>query len=148
MKPFGLQTVLDYRKRLEDAAQHKLVEARNVYVQIQKRFQTEERKLRDTLAERQRKEEEGISITELIRYEDHVERLERNLVAIRKTLQEKEHLVREAQAHLMKKAQEKQILEKLKESQNNAWRRYLDKKEALMLDEIAIIRHGREDHDL
>jgi len=147
VKPFGLQTVLDYRKRLEDSAQHKLNEAKSTHKKIEEKFISEKQRLAATLAERNRREQEGIDITELIRYEEHVVILESNLVAIEKTLQEKALLVKQAQEHLLKKAQEKQVLEKLKEKQNLAWRNYLNKKEALMLDEIAIIRHEREEHE-
>lgn len=148
MKPFGLQTVLDYRKRLEDAAQHKLNEAKSVHKQIEEKYLLEKQRLETILLERSHREKEGIEITDLIRYEEHAERLEANLVAIEKTLHEKALLIKQAQEHLLRKAKERQILEKLKERQNLSWRNYLNKKEALMLDEIAIIRHEREDHEL
>jgi len=147
VKPFGLQTVLDYRKRLEDSAQHKLIEAKTVYRKIEEKYILEQQRLTETLAERDRREQEGINIMELIRYEEHTERLTANIEAISKTLQEKALLVKQAQEHLLKRAREKQVLEKLKEKQNHDWRNYLDKKEALMLDEIAIIRHEREDNE-
>ena len=41
----------------------------------------------------------------------------------------------------MMKRRMEQIMERLKEHQNSAWRKYLDKKEAAMLDEIAIIKY-------
>jgi len=147
VKPFGLQTVLDYRKRLEDSAQHKLIEAKTVYRKIEEKYLLEQQRLAENLAERDRREQEGINIMELIRYEEHTERLTANIEAIGKTLQEKALLVKQAQEHLLKRAREKQVLEKLKEKQNLAWRNYLEKNEALMLDEIAIIRHEREDHE-
>ena len=41
MKPFSLQTVLDYRKRLEDIGQHRLVEAKNIEEIIRKKLHDE-----------------------------------------------------------------------------------------------------------
>jgi len=43
----------------------------------------------------------------------------------------------------MKKAKDRQVMEKLKERQNADWQQYLNKKEAAMLDEIAIIFHNK-----
>ena len=44
---------------------------------------------------------------------------------------------------LLKRSKEKQAMEKLKEKQNAAYRYYLNKKEAALLDEIAIIYHDK-----
>jgi flagellar FliJ protein len=44
---------------------------------------------------------------------------------------------------LIKRSKERKVMEKLKTRQNQAWRAHLDKKEAAMLDEIAVIFHER-----
>lgn len=144
MKPFGLQTVLDYRKRLEDTAQHRLFEARKVYETIQAKLAAEKELYLSLLQTKEQMERKGIEITELIRYEDKIESVQTNIGAIKKNLAEKEKLVDQAQQLLLHRSKERQIMERLKEEQNRAWKNYLDKKEAAMLDEIAIIRHDSD----
>ena len=115
MKPFSLHTVLKHRKRLEDTARQKLIDARSVLQKIEERFLNEQQHLEATRGEQKRKEEEGIEVMELIRYEDHVQRLESNLAAIEKMLHEKAELVKQAQSQNLKPTQERQVLDKLKE---------------------------------
>ena len=145
MKPFNLQTVLDYRKRLEDIAKSRLIDARKIFHTVQEKYTSQKNILDQTLMTFDKLQREGIDIVELIRYEDHLEQLRENLKAIEKTLQEKQHTVAIEQENLTRRAKERQIMEKLKVNQNNAWQAYLNKKEAAMLDEIAIIRHDRQE---
>ncbi|MCP4343725.1 MAG: flagellar export protein FliJ [Desulfobulbaceae bacterium] len=141
MKPFTLQTVLDYRKRLEDIAQHRLIEAKNVEEIIKKKLNDEINALELFINETEALQAQGIGITELIRYEERISAQKHNLLAIKKNLSEKSELVLKEQQHLLLRSKERQIMERLKETQNLAWKGYLDKKEAAMLDEIATTRH-------
>ena len=141
MKPFTLQTVLDYRKRLEDIAQHRLIEAKKVQETIKKKLDDEVSSLTLFINESESLQAKGIGITELIRYEERITAQKHNIQAIKKNLSEKSELVRKEQQHLIYRSKERQIMERLKETQNIAWKGYLDKKEAAMLDEIATTRH-------
>lgn len=141
MKPFNLQTVLDYRKRLEDIAQHRLIEAKNVEEIIKKKLNDEINALELFINETEALQAQGIGITELIRYEERISAQKHNILAIKKNLSEKSELVLKEQQHLLLRCKERQIMERLKETQNLAWKGYLDKKEAAMLDEIATTRH-------
>ena len=141
MKPFTLQTVLDYRKRLEDVAQHRLIEAKKIQSTIEKKLSDETDILTQFINEAEILQTEGIGITELIRYEERIAAQKHNLTAIKKNLSEKSDLVRKEHHNLTHRSKERQIMERLKETQNKAWLRYLDKKEAAMLDEIATTRH-------
>lgn len=141
MKPFNLQTVLDYRKRLEDIAQHRLIEAKNVEEIIKKKLNDEINALELFINETEVLQAQGIGITELIRYEERISAQKHNILAIKKNLSEKSELVLKEQQHLLLRCKERQIMERLKETQNLAWKGYLDKKEAAMLDEIATTRH-------
>jgi flagellar FliJ protein len=144
MKPFSLQTVLDYRKRLEDIARHRLLEAKNVRQAVEKKLTDEVEALALFIDETERMQAEGIGITELIRNEDSITRRKNNIQAIKKNLTEKTELVRKEQENLIGRRKERQIMEQLKETQNSAWQGYLNKKEAAMLDEIATTRHGAD----
>lgn len=141
MKPFTLENVLAYRKRLEDIAQNRFFEAQKVHQQVEQKLVEE----RDVLAELSRRSEhlqaEGVGITELIRYEERILQVQANVKAIAKTLAEKAEIVFRERQNLINRAKERQIMERLKEQQNKAWAAYLEKKETIMLDEIAILRH-------
>jgi flagellar FliJ protein len=144
MKPFSLENVLAYRKRLEDIAQHRFFEARKVQQQVEQKL-AEEKKILHELSQRsERLQSEGVIITELIRYEERILQVKANVKAISKTLAEKAEIALREHQNLINRAKERQIMERLKERQNKAWATFLDKKETAILDEIAILRHDSE----
>jgi flagellar protein FliJ len=146
MKPFTLENVLAYRKRLEDIAQHKLSAAKKVHRQVEQKLNEEKELLAKLSGCSEQLQNEGVIITELIRYEERILQVKANTQAIAKTLDEKKEIVLHEHQNLIKKAKERQILERLKDRQNKAWAAFLEKKETTMLDEIAILRHDREKH--
>ncbi|GAB6192674.1 flagellar export protein FliJ [Desulfocastanea catecholica] len=141
MKPFSLQTVLDYRKRLEDIAQYRLMEAKTIQETIQKKLNEELHALALFIDEIEKLQAEGIDITELMRFEERITARKSNIQAIRRNLTEKSALVKKEQQNLIDRSRERQIMDQLKDTQNKAWKVYLNKKEAAMLDEIATSRH-------
>lgn len=143
MKPFSLETVLDYRKRLEDIAKNRLFEAQKAKRMVQERLTAEEQAYSELIETLDRRQFEGIDILDLIRYVDQIQFSQNRIVAIKKTLAEKNALVVEEREQLILRSKERKIMEKLKEKQNQAWREYLNKKEAALLDEIAIIFHDK-----
>jgi len=143
MKPFSLDTVLNYRKRLEDIAKNRLFEAQSEQHAVQEKLTQEETSYTDLLNTLERLQAEGIEILELIRYEDQILFTKNRIVAIKKTLAEKISRVVAERDHLIQRSKERKIMEKLKEKQNASWREHLDKKEAALLDEIAIIFHEK-----
>jgi len=144
MKPFTMQAVLDYRLRLEEIAQHRLIEAKKIQENIKTMLADEITALRQFIDESERLQAEGIGITELIRHEERITAQKLNIQAIKKNLAEKSSIVSKEQQHLLHRSRERQIMEQLKESQNKAWKAYLNKKEMAMLDEIATTRHESE----
>lgn len=141
MKPFSLQTVLDYRKRLEDIAQHRFIEAKNVRATIEKKLNEEIDALALFVDESEKLQAEGIGITELVRFEERIAAQAANIQAIKKKLTEKSALVKKEQQNLINRSKERQIMDQLKDTQNRAWQVHVNKKEAAMLDEIATSRH-------
>lgn len=144
MKPFSLDTVLKFRKSQEDLAQRRLFEARTNRDLVQQKLLSEQSKLTDLVSLTERLQIDGINITELILHEQRILHLKTNLQAIEKKLTEKKDLFEKEMQNLVHRSKERQIMERLKTHQNAAWRQYLDKKEAAMLDEIAIMRHDSE----
>ena len=144
MKPFQLDTVLDHRKRLEDIAAGRLFTAQKEKKIIKEKLYTENRKLDSLIRKAEELQSKTIPILDLINYENQISFLKNNILAITKKLQEKSKTLRQERQKLIEKSKERQIMESLKEQQNRLWRQYLDKKEAAMLDEIAIVRYDGE----
>jgi flagellar FliJ protein len=143
MKPFALDTVLSYRQRLEDIAKNNLAEARRAEDETQVLLAEQQESYRALVATIERIQQQGVNILELISHEEHLVYIKNGITELEKELKNKrEHVVR-VRNDLMKKARDRQVMEKLKERQNADWRQFLNKKEAAMLDEIAIIHHNK-----
>lgn len=141
MKPFGLDAVLDYRKRLEELAQQRFFQAQKIRDTIELKLTAEQQLLSQLISTVAQKQKEGIDIMELIFFEERITYVQNNVRSIETTLAEKTENVRKEHERLVQRSKDRQIMEKLKKQQNNAWQKYLDKKEAAMLDEIAVIKH-------
>ena len=144
MKPFTLENVLAYRKRLEDIAHHRFLEAKTVHRRVEEKLAEENTILAELAGRSDHLQSEGVSITELIRYEERILQVKANARAITKTLAEKAEIVLREHQNLINRVKERQIMDRLKERQNKAWTAFLDKKDTAMLDEIAILRHDSE----
>ncbi len=141
MKPFSLDTVLNFRKRRMDEAARRLTKATQTRDAVALKLQEKENVYKKLLREIDDKRQQGITIELLIMYEDQALFLKKETLAISKTLEEKEQIVINEKNNLIFCAREHKIMSQLKEKQNNAWRQYLKKEETRQLDEIAVIRH-------
>ncbi len=142
-KPFTLDTVLKVRKREEDFSRQTFMQA----LEQQQKVENDLLILKDhqnkTILILEQKQQEGILAVELGRFEKKIEYTYKQIETQMQLLQEKKEIVIKKRKILIKKSQEHNILEKLKEQQNKAWARHIEKKEAAMLDEIAILHHDR-----
>ncbi len=141
MKPFNLDTVLDYRKRLEDIAIHRLAEAKRQEKIIQQKLDEDNRHLAALIKETEQLQNKTISILDLINFENRILFLKKNIHSVKTKLQEKSENRNRMQENLVEKSRNRQIMASLKDQQNRSWKKHLDKKEVAMLDEIATIRH-------
>ncbi len=141
MKPFQLDTVLDHRKRLEDIAANRLFEARRQKTLVQKKLQEEDKNLETLINKTEALQGKTIPILDLINHENQIHYMKNNILAIKKNLRGKTEQMQKEQQNLIQRSKDRQIMMSLKEQQNRSWKQYLDKKEASMLDEIAIVRH-------
>lgn len=146
-KPFTLDIVLNYRKRLEDLAKNRFFEAKKIHAIIQEKLDCEKNNLTTTILECEELQTNGVEITKLILFEEKISATQNNIIAIEKNVQEKEKLVAQEKTNLLQRSREYQVMDRLKIDQNASWRQYLDKKEAAMLDEVAIMRHGKNPLD-
>lgn len=143
MQPFKLDTVLDFRQRLEDIAKNTLAEARQMESAVQVQLENQQTSYASLVETIDRVQAEGVDIYELIRLEEHLVFIKNRITELKIQLAKRKQQVTVCQNKLLTKSRERQVMEKLKEKQNTAWKQYLNKKEAAMLDEIAIIYHNK-----
>ncbi len=144
LKPFTLDSVLNFRKLQENLAQEQLVQATRAAESVAKNLEAaklEQKHLILTLEEKQKK---GLLVLEQARFEERIQYGRTQIQLLKNALAEKNRIAQKKRNNLIKKSKEFKILDTLKEQQNKAWKDYLEKKEATMLDEIAILHHDRK----
>ncbi|PID77214.1 MAG: flagellar export protein FliJ [Deltaproteobacteria bacterium] len=143
MKPFNLDSVLKYRHQLENQAQSNFFAAKEQEALAKKRVQEMVSQYNNLLAERDKLQNKAVSIMDVIQLENKIAHAKQQISKLKDELQKKAAQSRKAGQQLVARSRERQAMEKLKEKQNQRWRKYLDKKEAAMLDEIAILKHKK-----
>lgn len=138
MGKFKLQTVLDYRERLESLAQQEHAAAQQKECALLDRLaekRLELTKLHEEFEEQQRL---GVSPQEFVLYTNHIE----HTLAVLASLVEEWEAARDElecrRLALCKASQERQLLEKLKEKNRLDEQAQMRHKEAVQLDEIAV----------
>jgi flagellar protein FliJ len=144
MKPFTLDTVLRHRKTLEEQAIFQLVKAREEEKNAQAQLDQEFDILKNLLSSLEKKQQQGIEITELARFEQRIILVEKQVNTLQTLLKKHQEHVRKAHELLITRSRERKIMETLQQKQNKAWQQYLNKQETTALDEIAVIFHNRE----
>ncbi len=143
MKPFTLHAVLKYRHQLEDQALQGLAQAMEVETRLRQAFNQVKEELAELYHDLQRDKEQGTTVDRLILFDQRID-LVKTQVAERRTALEKQQLqVNKRRQQLLKASKDRKVIEKLKEQQNAAYKHHLDKLEAGMLDEIAVLSHER-----
>ena len=143
MKPFSMEPVLRYRKQLEDEARQKLFISRKKETEISSQLEAAQQVIANLYADQEREKTEGTTSDRLLLYENRI-LLERKRVAeLREKLSRQQEEVARRRRRLLNAGQKKKGLEKLKEKQNMAYKRFREQQEAAMLDEIAVLRHDR-----
>ena len=143
MKPFSLHAVLKYRHQLEDQALQSLAQALEVETLLRQALHQVEEELAELYQDLQRDKEQGTTVDRLILFDQRID-LVKTQVAERRTALEKQQLqVNKRRQQLLKASKDRKVIEKLKEQQNAAYKHHLDKLEAGMLDEIAVLSHER-----
>ena len=143
MKPFSLDTVLNYRVQLEKIAKNRLYAADKKRAEVFLQVQQKETGCNTLINDLGRLQSQGIEVLEMIRYEERISVEKSELETLKKILIEKEANVLRERENTIKRSKERKVMEKLKEKQNATWQQYLNKKEAALLDEIAVIFHER-----
>ena len=142
--PFALNSVLKFRKRQENLAQEQFIQARIAAESAEKELNTAKIEQENLIHALETEQEKGLFVQDLARFEDRIQYGKRQIQLLRKNVQKKNDITQRKRKHLIEKSKEFKTLDSLKEQQNKIWNDYLEKQEAAMLDEIAILHHDRK----
>jgi flagellar FliJ protein len=142
MKPFRLQSVLDYRKQIENMAQKSLLmclEQKHLLILKKEEEQKKLQKLYDGFQESKHK---GMLITEINLYVECIGCKKNQIQDIIRQLDRLEQKIKEKQKQLVHARQEKKTLEILKENRKNVEEQRQKRLENVFLDEVAMLCFG------
>lgn len=142
MKPFKLQSVLDYRKRIEKMAQKSLL----FYLEKQSALDAEKQKRQKELLklsdELQSAEQKGTFLPEVMLYEKCIQDKKRGVEEIARKLEGLSSEINCKKEELIKARLEKRTLEILKEKNEEKEKRKQRHRENAFSDEAAILGLG------
>ena len=144
MKPFTMHAVLKYRRQLEDSARQALAQAMEIEARLQKMLLQTEKELTGLYADLQQDQEQGTTVDRLRLFDTRIDLVRNELEAQRTKLIEQQQQVAQRRQMLVKRSKDRKIIEKVRDQQNAAYARFLEKKEMTMLDEIAVLSHERK----
>jgi len=144
VKPFTMHAVLKYRRQLEDSARQTLAQAMEIEARLQKMLQQTEKELTGLYADLQQDQEQGTTVDRLRLFDTRIDLVRNELEAQRTKLIEQQQQVAQRRQMLVKRSKDRKIIEKVRDQQNAAYARFLEKKEMTMLDEIAVLSHERK----
>jgi len=141
---FKLQSVLNYRQSLEDQAQQILTASLQRQKDLEEQLTVQQQVLSSADSELKQRQQEGMGIAEIDLYESQIGHCHRTIKELRQRLQRLEQRIRKEREELLHAARERQVLEKLKDKQEAAYRQELSRQERVMLDEISLQNKGKK----
>jgi flagellar FliJ protein len=143
MNGFKLEPVLRYRSSVEDTLRRVLAEKRE-------RLNAEKEGLETLVARRQghlrelgEKLKSGLGVSENFLYIDYLGRMDDEMVIRKKAVYAAEEAAEIERGRLIEAVRQRKTLERLKEKHMDACEKKILKKEASLLDEIAVNRFNR-----
>ncbi|WP_457573020.1 flagellar export protein FliJ [Desulfolithobacter sp.] len=144
MKPFSMEPVLKYRQQREDRARQRFIAAQKEEASQRQELERVEEVLRSLFGELEKERRRGTTPDMLALFENRIHLVQEDIKKLKQEVRAATERVNRERKRLVKAQQERKVLEKLKEHQNRAYQGYLKKKEAALLDEIAVLFHERE----
>jgi flagellar FliJ protein len=135
---FRLERVRALRERREDAAKQDLAGALIRHQRCEEEVQAAANRIADARAAQMDATQLPMSATDLMARQAYLERAERAHQATRQDLHRREVELTQHREVLLKAAQERQALERLKENQRADHEREAARQEGMVLDEIAL----------
>lgn len=143
MKPFKLQTVLNFRQILEDRAKQKLFQVKKKVAYLEEEKDHQEKFIQQLSKELELKKQQGIIAQEIILYQNHIKMKQNQIGQLELDLKEAYQEVLEREKALLEASRDKKLFEKLKETQNERYEQYIQFEETKELDEIAVLFYKR-----
>ncbi len=142
MKPFRLQSVLDYRQRLEDEAQNALTLCREEQRKLIARRDGEQADVNRLVLECKAAKANQVQLQEIMLYEECLLLKKKQIHIFEQKILEQEKILKQKQEALTKAMQEKRVLEILKEKRAAAEKERLEQQEKKFLDELGGLSFG------
>jgi len=139
---FKLQSVLKYRQSLEDQAQQVLTASLQRQNELEANLQQQRDNLQQHDRELKQRQEQGLTVAEIDLYESQIQHCRRLIEDLQGRLLQLERRIVAERTELLHAARERQVMEKLKDKQEAAYRQELSRKERVMLDEISLRNKG------
>jgi flagellar FliJ protein len=143
MYRFPLEPVLHHRSFIEENLQKELAVLKKMLAHEERKLNSYRKAKYEFLCELQKKEEEGITVSEIVLYSSFIERLSMDIAKQRERVLEFEKKVDQKREDLIEAMKKRKILEKLKEKKRKAYLQEVMKKEQGFLNEVAINRFNR-----
>jgi flagellar protein FliJ len=141
---FKLQSVLNYRQSLEDQAQQVLTASLQSHKSLESKFQQQVDSFNDYDRELKLRQQEGLTVAEMDLYESQIHHCRRMMVDLQQKLDQLNRQINEDRNALQQAARDRQIMEKLKDKQDEEYRQELSRQERIMLDEISLRSKGNK----
>jgi flagellar protein FliJ len=142
MKPFRLQSVLDYRKRLESMAQKSLLICLEEQSSLNTKKQNEKKEVLRLCEELQKAKQKNILLPEVMLYEKCIQVRKKHVNDISRELEALDSEITNKKDELIRARQEKKALEILKEKREEEEKRKQIHSENIFSDEVAILGFG------
>jgi len=144
MFKFRLESLLNYRKFIEDKLQRELNEFKRLLEEEREKMKAYKDKRKLILDKLKEKECEDLSITELTVCISFIEILSEDIEQQKKMLKEMEDKLEQKRQDLNEAQKKKKMLEKLKLKQWKVYLHDLNKKEEKFLSEVTINRFNQK----
>ncbi|MFW6105951.1 MAG: flagellar export protein FliJ [Desulfovermiculus sp.] len=142
MKDFPLDSVLNYRKNLEDMAQLALGQARQEYRRVEQRILAEKEQLAEVRQALDARQTQGTDAMTLMLHQQYLERLGHNLQRLEQELLRMDKMIWDKKKALHTACTDKKKLEKLKMRHELEAQAEENRVETAQLDEVAAFRWG------
>ncbi len=143
-KQFDMHQVLNYRKELEKQCKQEFSSAKQHLDTACRQLEQEQQEAAALACEFCNRQQAMDSITEMQLYADFFSRKREEIKQQQHKVEQLDRVLEDRRQELQHATQEKKVMERLKEKQDEAFRRELLYKEGLLLDEIATQKKGQE----
>ncbi|MFW6055603.1 MAG: flagellar export protein FliJ [Thermodesulfobacteriota bacterium] len=143
MRPFRLQSVLDYRERLENEARMSLglcLEEQRTCLARKEQKEAEVHRLQLELQEA--REKNNVLLPEVMLYEECIAARKKDILELDQKISILNARVEQKNQALVRARQEKKVLELLKAKRAEEERKKLRDQENAFLDEVAVLGYG------